>query len=163
MPPRPNLIPFLLRYHAKIRPVYLTNGTPDYSACWEWIGAKSRSRSRKGKGQIYYGHIKVTTLRCVRVNRLALILDRGEVDAPRDPDEPIEQWIFRCLRYYRSLDLEAAHICDHSLCPNPTHLQWESHLDNITNQKRRQQPGPGCAAELPVLAPAGRPAGSAVI
>lgn len=102
--------------------------------CWLWTGCKSKS----GQRQVVYGCIREGRAgsRLWRVNRLICCLTLGIVEVPPDDDEQFLDWLHRVNRWYDTQD--AAHQCDNSLCRNPRHLLWETHLENIRRQKARK-------------------------
>ena len=110
---------------------------PTKTGCRLWRGAASESRVT------VYGKIQegARGSRVWRVHRLVLLLATAHVDVPRDPDEPIEQWLRRANRFYRDQGLQAAHQCDNSLCceVGPLHLIWESQSANIKRQRERER------------------------
>lgn len=103
--------------------------------CWLWTAGSSRS----GRREVNYGEIREGGLgsRMLRANRLVLLLKTAPTDVPRDADESLVDWLRRANRWYAHLD--AAHMCDVSLCCNPEHLKWKTHADNISDQRLRER------------------------
>jgi hypothetical protein len=124
------------RLRAKMGPpIDLGYRTP----CRLWLGAISRSGRRK----TCYPIIKSSTASAgapLRVNRLLLILRDGPTDCPRDPGEPFEDWLRRVNHTQRHMD--AAHLCDRSMCCEETHLEWQDHPTNVRDQAQRRQESP---------------------
>lgn len=112
---------------------YVDKRGPD--DCWLWTAGASRS----GRREVYYGTIAEGPIggRTWRANRLALLLKTAPVDSPRDHVESFIDWIRRANRWRE--DYEAAHTCDVSLCCNPAHLEWQSHGENVSAQRRRRE------------------------
>ncbi len=119
---------FLVRLHAKIQ-----QGAPD--ACWPWLGARSASSSHRIQEASPYGAFQEggRGSRIWRVHRLVLLL----ASVPDDlPGWEILAWVRVADRAYAHL--EVGHQCDYSLCCNPAHLAWETHLENVQGQRFRQ-------------------------
>lgn len=107
--------------------------------CWSWQGAHSKSGQRK----VYYPVIVIPRGakggpgRLWRVSRLLLVLRDGGTECPQNPGESVFDWLERLRRYFLSLDMDAAHQCDNSMCCNPAHLEWEDHAENLKRQRLR--------------------------
>lgn len=107
--------------------------------CWVWTGARSQS----GYRNVEYGIINEGSLdggnhrKAWRTNKLALLFTTGLTDVPPDPDELLIPWLRRASRFYHPM--EASHRCDHSLCVRPDHLEWETHEQNLYNQRVRNE------------------------
>jgi hypothetical protein len=125
MSDRPSTL--LERFHAKVL-------RRSASECWPWTAGVSRS----GRREVDYGAIRYggKTRRILRANRLALMLHTAPIDVPRDDTESFDDWFRRVERCYRGL--EAAHECDNSMCCNPAHLSWQTHTDNVREQRKRK-------------------------
>lgn len=130
------------RLWQRIRKVEPTPEDPN--PCWPWTGATSVSGRRKVRyGGIAWGSCErlgsgKRHTRTIAPHRLVLILRTGPTEVPIDEGASLEAWLRRAIRYYRGLGLEAAHQCDNSLCCHPGHLAWETHAENLSNQRRRE-------------------------
>lgn len=109
--------------------------SPGPGACWPWLAGHSRS----GYREVDYPAIHFRRPRggkiMFRVNRLILILKHAgehEINA----GETIEAWIERVNASHAHL--EGSHVCDRSGCCNPDHLIWQSHEENIEDQRERR-------------------------
>ena len=120
--------------------------------CWPWLGGVSRGGrtvgSPYGPQSITYGVVKESTFdgdmgraRCWRTHQIAgLLKPEVEKEIPRDPDELLNAWLRRAWRHYtKNLLLEVSHQCDNSMCCNPGHLEWESHMDNLAFHRYRKK------------------------
>lgn len=105
---------FLARFWAKVEIPTCSDGSPDRDACWMWIGAKTRGTYRN---QFPYGHIKHRG-RMMKSHRVACAIQTGEMPPDRD----------------------AAHsaACTSGLCVNPSHLEWQTPLENRQRDTARR-------------------------
>lgn len=136
-PAQPSRPSFTDRLWAKIAAPRLDNGTINYEKCWDWTGCFSQS----GRRGVFYGNIRLgrPDKTILRVNRVMLLMypnDPNEI-VPREDGESFEEWLRRANNSFRHA--EASHSCDNARCPNPTHLSWKDHADNVSEQRERRQ------------------------
>lgn len=127
------------RLYSKFLIPRFPNSAPDFEACWGWKGGQSRSGFRKVSYPCLWVGARATG-RNWRVARLILIFKHlGEFpELAQKPGETVQGWLGRANATFRHLD--ASHVvCDNSGCVNGFHLAWETHLDNVANQRRRQE------------------------
>jgi len=82
-----------------------------YSACWLWLGARSRG---KNGSRLWYGSFRVGR-RVVRAHRFSCVA--------HGKGEPPPGW-------------DRGHICDNALCVNPEHLEL---VPRVVNQQQRMR------------------------
>lgn len=108
-------------------------GPPEWpSPCWRWTGPLG---GRDKRPVIEWGGKKQY------VARLMLLLVKG-------PPPQIEEALRETYKRHREKGIEIAmrrfvarHKCDNKVCPNPGHLEWGTHKDNMGDMKERERHG----------------------
>lgn len=81
--------------------------------CWIWRGAKTTTKSEHQYGLLYVGPIPGRKSKTYKAHRLSYIIAHGH-----DPGYVM-------------------HVCDTTLCVNPSHLKAGSHQENMADMKRK--------------------------